>query len=354
MPVTVQLPGFNRNVPLENLANIANAATGAYKNVKSGELADQEMETKTLSNDRAKKLYTDMLNPLSPVSESSRNSALGTLGAIAQSKAAQNPDSKVGLANLADMVKNGVVKTDPQTGEATKQPLNAVEINNIFSENSFVKDMNNQMAAQTKADSMAPIGQARMESVNNQKDKISQSAGDLIDKNPIMIKINKQRQQIDIDKHTLQSSGGQIPVGMINEIQQGIANAISGGGSAGLGKTEQIEINNANTRLTKVLQGLSPGVQYVNDPELVNYLSAQLDRLGQAYDNNAYSTAQRIREGRLQGFKSNPAAAQVLQDKVESFKPPAASGGKAAPGGHATVIQNGHTFTWNPQTGSYE
>jgi hypothetical protein len=97
------------------------------------------------------------------------------------------------------------------------------------------------------------------------------------------------------------------------------ANAISGGGSAGLGKTEQVEIQNRNTRLQSILQKIEPGVNKVHDPELMQYLSDTMDRLGNAYDKNAYARAQQV--GKARNYKYNPGANQALQDKIESYNP---------------------------------
>jgi hypothetical protein len=220
---------------------------------------------------------------------------------------------------------------------------------------------NTLAAAKLKAESMQPLAQARMAGVANQQDRIAAQAGDLFDKNSILTKINKQKQQIDLDKHTLENSTSLTPQ-MLNEVQQGIANAISGGGSAGLGKTEQIEIQTAQQKIAELKQKFTSDPTPVNDPKLIQYFHDTLERLGDAYDINAYSRAQQIFQGRSKAYKNNPAALEVMKDKLDSYKPKSQGllGGEGQgqqqgpPGGHQTVQQNGHTYNWNPSTQKYE
>lgn len=265
-----------------------------------------------------------------------------------------NPDPKhPDSVKKRSIVKNVFNAIRPGSGDSlVKDNMSAADLSQY---DPYIKE---GISALGNAQKMQALAGPREDQVQIAKDNQTSHVGDIFDKDPIMNKINKQRQQIDIDKHTLQSSNGDIPVQMINEVQQGLANAISGGGSAGLGKTEQVEIQNRNTRLQSILQKVEPGVNKVHDPELVQYLSDTLDRLGNAYDNNGYSRAQQIAKGR--NYKFNQSANQAMQDKVESYKPQSQGllGGQGQqqgpPGGHQTVQQNGHTYTWNNSTGKYE
>lgn len=161
---------------------------------------------------------------------------------------------------------------------------------------------------------------AYTENMQNRKDQIAQNAGDHIDKDPLLIKIDKQSQQMDLDSHTLATAKTLTPQ-LINEVQQGIATAISGGSSAGLGKTEQIELQTAAQKLANIKQQITSNPTAVNDPALVSYLSDTIDRLRSAYQKNGYARAQKIFNGRSTGYRHNPDAIQVMKDKVEAWKP---------------------------------
>lgn len=291
----------------------------------------------------------------------------------AQRKALEDPnsaESKItktqGLAYLQGLAGTGLYKDNRQPLDdlinTIQDPTTSgYQVKNIFETSPIMKSITGLGEAQAKAQGMIPLAQSRMAGVENQKDRIAASAGDHFDKDPILTKINKQKQQVDLDRHTLETAQTLTPQ-IVNEIQQGIANAISGGGSAGLGKTEQTEIQTASQKLAELRQKMTSDPTAINNPELVQYFHGVLSRLGDAYDRNGYSRAQQIFKGRAQGYRSNPAAISVMQDKMDSYKPSDAvnpyTGGtgsaKQPPNGAMTVKQNGHTYNWNSDTGQYE
>lgn len=330
MSVQVQLPGWHQG-SASGLADIIGAISGLRHNSAANDLIASQKANEDLKNkqmqigaDQNATLQKALVDPNSPETKMTKSGASMLLNSFSSNGMINKKDP-----NLTSL--NSVINDPNTTG---------LQVHQAWETSPVVKSLTGMAEAQTKANAMLPLAQARMAGVDNQKDRIATSAADHFDKDPILIKIDKQRQQIALDKHTLEASGGHLPVQLLNEIQQGLANAISGGGSAGLGKTEQIEINNSSTKLTGLLQKLSPGVKYVDDPELAQYLGAQLDRLGNGYDNNAFQRAQQIFKGRAQGYKSNPAAVQVMQDKVEGYRPQQAQPQSGAgPGGAMSFEQ---------------
>lgn len=325
MPVQVQLPGYNHNAPAVGLAELVNSGFGAYKSYKQSQLADTENTGKELQNQQVQigaqqnaKHLAALNDPNSPESKMTKAGGSSLLNGL-QTTGILKGDDAAGLRAIIE---------DPAT--------TGFQVHQTFESSPVLKSLTGLGEAKAKADAMAISGQARADGVLNQKDKIAASAADHFDKDPILTKITKQRQQVDLDKHTLETAPVLTPQ-IINEIQQGIANAISGGGSAGLGKTEQTEMHTAQQKIADIQQRFTGDPTPVNDPALVQYFHGVLDRLGQAYDRNGYTRAQQILNGRAGGYKSNPAAIQVMKDKTESYRPadpaqaPGAAG--AGPGG---------------------
>jgi hypothetical protein len=188
-------------------------------------------------------------------------------------------------------------------------------------------------------------------------DKFAQTVGNYIDKDPQMLKFSAQKAQLDTDRHTLESSNGKIPVSVLNEISSGLANAISGGKAAGLGMAQRQDLENRNTRLTEILQKFGKGVQFVTDPELIDFLHTTIGRISDAVDNNSYHRARQIHQGRSAGLKNSPDALDVLNAKVESYKPmnyEEPSSAQKKSNKPASIVQGGHTYILNEQTGEYE
>lgn len=336
--------------PIEGLLGIVNTVSNLTRNSNENDVNQAKAQELNLSNQQtqiqnqnAQGYLKALSDPTTPQSQSEKAAGLSYLSAL-RSTNMYKPNSNTGEDALTPLEK--IIK-DPNTpGLGVQQAFNSP----VF------KSVTSLGEAKMKGDASMVLAGIRGEAVNNQRDRIAANAADHFDKDPILTKINKQKQQIDLDKHTLENSSTLTPQ-MLNEVQQGIANAIAGGGSAGLGKTEQIEIQTARQKIAELQQKFTSDPTPVNDPALIQYFHDTLDRLGGAYDRNAYSRAQQIFKGRSQGYKSNPAAISVMQDKVDSYKPsvpdqsPAAL--KSPPHGQS-VIQNGHTYNWNSQTGQYE
>lgn len=318
-----------------------------YHQKKQNELVDQETQKNKLANDLAQVTNDQKQAQLKALSDPN---SLETKVTKNQASAYLEGLKGTGLFKGNETPLNDLISTikDPN--------VSGLQVHQTFESSPIMKSLTGLGESQAKASVMIPIAQARMEGVANQKDRIAQQIGDHIDKDPTMIKINRQKQQIDLDKHTLETAPILTPQ-ILSEIQKGMANAISGGGNSAQGTFNKMEIETVQQKMAEVQQRFSGSPTGVKDPELVDYFKGVLDRLGNAYDKNAYSRAQQIAKGRSKGLSHNPDAIQVLNDKVESYKPvdnlniPAA---KPPPNGHQTVQQNGHTFNWNGQTGQYE
>ncbi len=145
-------------------------------------------------------------------------------------------------------------------------------------------------------------------------------AADTFDKDSNLQKLTQQQQQIQRGKHTLDSVSILTPQ-MFNEIQMDIANAISGGKSAAVSTQNKVEFSTLETEFQGLKQRLTNKPQDIQSPEIKKYIGEVLDRLNDAYSNNMYGRAQQLAKGRSKAYGSNPAALEVMNEKVGSYKP---------------------------------
>lgn len=347
MAVSVNMPGMPKESPAEGILKLVSVVSDLKRSSQQSDLYKAETEKNELANAEIKRTNDLAVQKLAKLQDPNSSES--------QLVRAQ------GSAYLTGLKNTGLFKNNDQTlmnlqSKISDPSTPGIQVSDIFEKSPVMKSITGLGEAQAKAQGMMPIAVARMAGVENQKDRIAASAADHFDKDPILTKINKQKQQIELDKHTLNDPNAVLTPQLVNEIQQGIANAISGGGSAGLGKTEQVEMHTASQKLAELQQKFTSDPTPVNNPALINYFRGTLDRLGGAYDANAHARAQQIFKGRSKGYASNPNAIAVMQEKVDSYQPQEspATQGIPAPGGHMTVIQKGHTFTWNSMTGKYE
>lgn len=186
--------------------------------------------------------------------------------------------------------------------------------------------------------------------IGNMQDKIAADIANRFDNDSILKKIEGQTQQIDIDKHTLATSDVLTPQ-VFNEIQIGIANAISGGRSAAVSTQNKVEFDSAAIQLKRIQQRLTNKPEDIASPEVKKYLTDLLSRLGEAYENNAYERAKQIEKGRSLGYRHNPDAKAVMKEKVNYYKPvpkipvePMTEGSAPVNGPQPGDIEDGHKF----------
>lgn len=178
------------------------------------------------------------------------------------------------------------------------------------------------------ADQMAGTQAARLagqaDRLDSQHARIAAQAMSKIDTHPSMVQMNNQLNQIDLDKHTLSQYKGDpkgVPITVLNELFQGVGSAIGGGKGAGLGQTERNDVRNASTKWANFKQGLEPGVEAINDPEILNLAESTLNRLGESYENNSYLTAKKLGVGASSAYARQPLALKAINDKIESLRP---------------------------------
>ena len=152
------------------------------------------------------------------------------------------------------------------------------------------------------------------------EDRAAAQAADKFDNDSVLKRITNMRQQVELDRHTLDTAEVLTPQ-IFNEIQIGLANAISGGRTAAVSTQNKVEFESLQTQLIRLKQKVSNRPEDIASPEVRKMLSDTMGRLAEAYDNNAHERAKSIAHGRMNAYKHIPAAREVIQYKVDSYKP---------------------------------
>lgn len=180
---------------------------------------------------------------------------------------------------------------------------------------------------QTKLEMAKMAAEARLGGMGSQatragtaQDRLAQSAQGKIHDDEIIKGAQKQINQMEIDKHTLNTAKVITPQ-MYDELTTGLANAISGGRASAVSTQERQHFDNAEKILAEIKQKVSSGVYDVNSPEVKQYLYDTIDRLGEGYRINAYARAKQKQAGAAKAYAHTPNALAALNDAVESYNP---------------------------------
>jgi hypothetical protein len=204
-----------------------------------------------------------------------------------------------------------------------------VQLQNMLAERQNAQDKAKAAMALAEANNefkKSRLGLAQ-QSMENQKtriginqDKVAQSLAGKFDTDPILLMVTKQRQQAALDKHTLDTVDILTPQ-IFNEVQQGVANMISGGRTAAVTTTNKNEFASVQLDYTRLMQRIKNKPEDINSPEVKKMLYNTISRLDEAYAHNGYAQAQRLAKGRELGLRNNPDAVKLMREKVESYNP---------------------------------
>lgn len=173
----------------------------------------------------------------------------------------------------------------------------------------------------------------------------------------LMMQLNKTSNSLDRAENLM---NGKEPItsSNFNLIQQDLIGATAPGGAATEGKMNRELIDSGIEYLNHIQQKYGD-IQDLRkqEPEQFEHLRGLMNQI---HGEVKKASANRVKE-LSEGFQSNqaPAMQGLLQTKQQRYaappQAPATPVQNAAPPGGALVIhQNGHDYTWNPQTGKYE
>lgn len=173
MAVSVQLPGYNRGAVAENIANVVNAGTSAYHNIKASNLADEETKKAQIQN-QALQQQTDQGNafkkaadtPGTPESNTIKTQHSMLLSALTSSGAIKDQGGKTALSDWNKQIQDPSVsgwKLDQMTqnnsamkevSDLVKAKMNAEAMGNKFAGITQTRQDANQMRANTAYDNV--------------------------------------------------------------------------------------------------------------------------------------------------------------------------------------------------------
>lgn len=295
-------------------------------NEQMGDLENQkELAAKYASSDRG----TDF-RPLAALVDSLFGGG-GAYGKAAEGMAPESAAAKaINQASMAKAISASAGSLSADQLSYLKQKL----LQQNYIEN---RDAKEDLVKQNNATKLA-TGSGR---VGVAQDRLAAQAANTFDNDEIIKQAQKQSMQIGIDTHTLQNATVLTPQ-IFNEVQQGLANAISGGKGASVTSQNNIEFDSVNNQLKRLQQRIENKPEDINSPEVKQMMIDTLGRLDNAYKNNAYARAQQIRSGRDKVYSNNPIARDVMDEKVNSYKPAAPAPATSAP--KVGDIVDGHQF----------
>jgi hypothetical protein len=156
------------------------------------------------------------------------------------------------------------------------------------------------------------------EKLGLQKDNQASAAAGSLDRDPLLQSTQRQLNQMDVDKHTIQSADVITPQ-MLHEISGGIASALNQGRSVGLGQMQMQDLSTSQTQLASLMQQLTNSPQEGASPEIKKQMIDTLDRLKEAYQKVQANRAKQIAQGR--NYSHSPDAKKALDQKVQSYQP---------------------------------
>lgn len=196
--------------------------------------------------------------------------------------------------------------------------MNGYQVGQMLETNPALKQTSDVMKSQAM---MALMGQRianQSAGIDLRRDDQAANAAGKFDNDELMKASSSQLQQIQIDRHTIQSSPTITPQ-MLHEISNGIASALNKGKAVGLGMAEMQDLSTSQTKWAALMQQITNSPQDGASPEIRKQVLDTLDRLEDAYQRTMGSRAKQLAIGKE--YASNPKAQKAVKDKVQSYQP---------------------------------
>lgn len=239
---------------------------------------------------------------------------------------AKREEAKMGINAL---VQAKLLDPDKAQGMvASLDKMNGFQAGKMMEGNPLLK----QAADVMKSQAMISMAGRRLDQgdkrIGIQEDNQAAKAASEYDNNPIMKDMSSRKNQIAMDRHTLQSSlenGSPITKQVGAEIAKGVANALGGAKGSGMTEMAKQEFNSLEGDLAGAKQYITGDPQDAMPEQGKKYLMGLLDRLDQGYSKVLAAQANRLQVGKE--YAHNPAAQRAIQQKVDSYTPAPSGGG---------------------------
>lgn len=157
----------------------------------------------------------------------------------------------------------------------------------------------------------------RGQSLGIQDDKLAAQAAERVNSHPLIQKTTQQLGQIQIDRHTIETSPMVTPQ-ILHEISNGIANALSGGRGVGLGMASMQDLSTAQSRIAQFEQYITNHPQEAASPAIKKQVVDTLNRLEDAYGLYQEKLAQQIVQGK--SYRHSKQAQESQKSAAAQFK----------------------------------
>lgn len=316
--------------PINNLLSLIGGISDISTNAKKQKLYDQEIEKNQQSNEAstmALNAAKDLDNQKRIVGSPLGEALKGSYGAALSTYEAQNKDLVEDPSYQKARLAINSILENPNT--------TAFQAEQVMDKNPLFAALKDTTDRKIQAEAMAAKANIFGE---NQKNTLADRVAQEFENHPAIKKAMAQKNQIDIDLHTI-DSGAKLTPSVYAELEKGIANALSGGAGSSLGAQQRVEMQSLARKAAEISQRVTGNPTEVDTPEYKQFLRDSLNRLKGSYEVNLYNTAQRVAKTKGGIYKGNPQAQQALNQAVEQFKPVSESD-FAAPGSQNTSQQD--------------
>jgi hypothetical protein len=157
----------------------------------------------------------------------------------------------------------------------------------------------------------------RTKSLGLRADQQAFNAGKAITNHPIVQQLTKQRNQIALDRHTLETTDILTPQ-LAAELSRGVANALGGGRSVGFHEVDMQQIKSSEGDFNKILQYWTGKPMNAMPAAQRKFLMDTLDRLDAGYSNALSKQVDTLSKTAI--FAHNPLAQQTVQQVGADYK----------------------------------
>jgi hypothetical protein len=190
------------------------------------------------------------------------------------------------------------------------------------SDEELLKSLITAKSKETSAEYLNAYRTGQLDAANRRlgirMDEAAGRVADKIDKDPIVLNLNKRLGQIEIDRHTLETQPV-INKAVAGELARGVANALSGAGAAGWHEVEMQIPKSMRGDLVAIMNYTDGDVGEYLSPKQREYLINTLRRLEEGFTQTMARRAKEIEYGREY---SNPILKKTMSSKVNALQTP--------------------------------
>ena len=201
-----------------------------------------------------------------------------------------------------------------------------IDSSGLIPDNATEKDLENKLLEKAvtgsygvqgrvlTSDRIAESNAIKRDNTNIRKDQQASHAADTVHKDPRVIQLTRQMEQLERGRGILDQPT--ITNQEFNDYQQEIQAAISGAGGGALGKLERTEYNSVQQSLAALKQKITGTPQDAVPKEIVERLKVLADHTRDVMDKHRSDRASSLQRN----FRSNDAANEEMGKAIDTYK----------------------------------